>query len=231
MNLARAMPVLVFALLLGLPRAFPNRAVVDAATAGQWQVVADAVAAVPYRIGPWAGRDEQFAPAAIQLLHPNAILSRRYERIGGGGTVSLVVHCTDVRDMRGHWPPMCYPANGWAASPPLPEDGAAVELAVAGRKMAAREYEYQRSEAGGWESRIRVVNLFVLPDGRVTGELREISRQSERLARAVQGVAQVQIVTPAIMQRDQAAAAASELLEGMPDLLEALGAGALGDGS
>ena len=115
MTLDRFMPLLVIALLVGLPRVFPNSVDVDGeARARRMQAVADAIAAAPYRIGPWAGADEPPAPAAIKLLHTNAILARRYERVGGDGSVSvLVVHCTDVRDMRGHWPPMCYPANGW----------------------------------------------------------------------------------------------------------------------
>ena len=90
---------------------------------------------------------------------------------------------------------------------------------------AVRQYEFRRAEAGGWESTIRVMNFFVLPDGRVTAELDEIERRSERLALAVSGVAQIQVVTPAAMPQADAETAAGELLEGMPELLTALGLG------
>lgn len=220
----RTMPLLTLGLLLALPWAFPNRVVVDAATEAQRRAVAEAVKAVPYRIGPWTGTDEEFAPAAMELLHINAILSRRYERIGVSDVNVLVVHCTDVRDMRGHWPPICYPATGWTPAPAARTAGE-TSLPVRSRTVAAREYEYRRAEAGGWESRIHVMSFFVLADGRLTADIHEVDRQSQRLALAVRGVAQIQIVTAAGMPREEAAAAATELLAGMDELFEALGVG------
>ena len=66
---------------------------------------------------------------------------------------------------------------------------------------------------------------FVLPDGTVTREIDDINKQSERLAVTVQGVAQMQVVTPAAMPLDQALDAAQELLGGMDGLLHALNVG------
>ena len=77
-----------------------------------------------------------------------------------------------------------------------------------------------RSYAG--EDVIRIFNAFILPDGRVTPQIDDIYRQSERLALSVQGVAQIQLITMAGMPADEAAACAEELLAGMGDLLNAL---------
>ena len=47
---------------------------------------------------------------------PTAVLSRRFVELGTGRHATLgVIHCGDVRDMNGHYPPSCYPSSGWHA--------------------------------------------------------------------------------------------------------------------
>src|SRR5690606_34429817 len=77
--------------------------------------VATAVESTPYAIGDWRGEDEEVIQAARKLLRPNGMVQRRYVQPGGGGFGLLVVHCKDVRDMEGHYPPICYPSQGWTA--------------------------------------------------------------------------------------------------------------------
>ena len=91
MKIDRLMPLLVLALLPALPRVLPNHTVSDPEGSTRRVAVAAAITAVPYRVGAWVGTDEWFAPAAQELLHPNAILSRRYERIGSGASASLLL--------------------------------------------------------------------------------------------------------------------------------------------
>jgi hypothetical protein len=77
-----------------------------------------AIESVPYLIGDWVGSDVAVPAAAVALLKPNCILSRRYvaERPATGdepiAADVLIVQCRDSRDMAGHYPPNCYPAAG-----------------------------------------------------------------------------------------------------------------------
>ena len=221
-------PGLTVGLLLVLPLLFPNRPSVDAAGLARREAVSAALRDAPYRIGPWVGADVVIPPSAVKILHPNATLSRRFKRIGSGITVILLlVHCTDVRDMRGHYPPVCYPYTGWSFAGP--QEGREATLAIHGRQVAIRVYEFRRIDSDGRESHIRVFNLFFLPDGMVTPQINQINRLSERLALTTQGVAQMQIVTPIGVGSEDAATAAAEILEGMPGVLSALGLWREGD--
>ncbi len=225
---ARLAPLLTIGILLAAPLLFPNRIVAEPGSAARRAAVAEAVRDAPVRIGPWVGTDLEFAPAAMRLLHPNAILSRRFERLGNGArdVHVLVVHCTDLRDMRGHWPPVCYPYTGWSyRDPEGGRRGRDVPIEILGRTLPARVYEFRRIEAPSTERTIRVLDLFVLPDGVVTPEIERINKLSERQALAARGLAQIQVVTDLLTSEDEAVSAAREILEGMPGLLAALGLG------
>lgn len=206
-------------LLVLMPWALPSRIIVTAADVAQQAAIREAMEGAPYRIGNWMGTEVALPPAAIRLLHPNAALGRRFSLGETGMSLSLlIVHCTDARDMRGHYPPVCYPSSGWSFEGPPP--GRPSALMIEGRRVPVRMYEFRRIE-GGSESSIRVFNLFILPDGATTPDLERISWLSERLALSTQGVAQMQIVTSLEVGEQQAADAAAEILGGMPDLFKA----------
>ena len=227
-----ASPWISLALLAALSFALPNRVVFDEASAHRQAEIAAAMRAAPFFIGQWIGEegDESDVPReAQQLLRPNAILNRAYQWPGKMRLHLLIVHCSDARDMIGHYPPSCYPSSGWMRRSATVERD--IELRLADQPTPMRSYIFQRQREDGTEEVIRVFNAFVLPDGTMTPDIGDINRQSERLAVSVQGVAQVQLITAAGVDRDDAAAAAGELLAGMPQLLEALriGRGATND--
>jgi hypothetical protein len=217
-----AAPWLSLLLLVLLSQTLPNRVTPDAAAAARRVEVAAAMEAVPFFVGDWVGEDEAVPREAQKLLRPNAILSRRYRRPGGAWLHLLVVHCSDARDMIGHYPPICYPSAGWVAVP-VPDPDA--QLVLDDRPVPVRTYIFQRVRENGVEETIRVFSAFVLPDGTVTREFGDLRGQSERLAVATQGVAQIQIISAAGISRAEAIEAAGELLTGMPALPEALGIG------
>src|ERR1700691_3902298 len=81
------------------------------------QRCANAVGAFPDVIdtnnGSWTRKDTERRTPAIQLLRPNAILSREYRNDRRKQVVEfLIVDCSDARDLQGHYPPNCYPAQG-----------------------------------------------------------------------------------------------------------------------
>lgn len=215
-----AAPWLSLVVLAGMSRALPNRSQFNPQAEVRQAEVAAAVRAVPRLIGSWVGEDEQVSPQAQELLRPNALLSRTYLRPGGSRIHVLLVHCSDARDMIGHYPPVCYPSSGWIAVPPEGPDTDAI--AFDGAPFPVRVYRFRRLRDQGRDEQIRIFSAFVLPDGTITHRIDDINQQSQRLAVSVQGVAQLQVVTSGRTDRAEAIEAASEVLRGMGDLFDAL---------
>jgi hypothetical protein len=219
-------PALTAGLLLVLPLVFPVHPVVDAADLQRREAIAAVVATAPYFFGDWTGTDFELAPEAQRLLHPNATLSRRYVHWEAKrpDVSVVVVHCADVRDMRGHYPSICYESTGWSyVEAERGSRGRATSLEVRGRRLPCTVYEFRRVEGAGGERAIRVVNLFILPDGTVTSDIGEINRITDRPRLSARGAAQVQVVTDLLVEEATAAAAAGEVLEGLSFVLETLG--------
>ncbi len=217
-------PWATLALIATMSMALPNRVEFDEASVQRRDQISEAMSSAPFFIGPWIGEDTPVLREAQELLRPNAILSRSYQRPGVMRLHLLLVHCSDARDMIGHYPPICYPSSGWVRVPVADHDGD-IEIIVDENALPMRTYLFRRVEDHGVEEVIRIFNAFILPDGSVTRDIDDINRQSERLVVSVRGVAQVQIVSEASVSQEKAVAAAQELLMGMPALLEALGIG------
>jgi len=223
-----AAPGIALAVMFGLPVLMPNHLQLDPVAMARQEAVAAAVAGAPYKIGRWLGRDIEVPRAAVELLKPNAILSRRFQRADGGHSVSLLlVHCMDMRDMGGHYPPNCYPSSGWVSLEDPEADEAMLEFR--GRPLPVAVYAFRRFDDGIRETRIRIYDFFVMPDGKVTPDLAVVRGRSDRLALSAQGVAQMQIITAYEMPAVEAVAAANEILEGMGEILDSLGIGARGE--
>ncbi|MEC9372789.1 MAG: exosortase-associated EpsI family protein [Planctomycetota bacterium] len=184
-----AAPVVTAAILIG--SLATSRIDADAGP-GAEQYHADVRAAIdkiPYRVGPWVGADLEAPPAAVKLLKPNRLLQRRYVDPATGESFSLlVVHCADMRDMRGHYPPICYPAHGWT------QDAAEMEsFTWAGGRYPGVDYDFHRV-VRGTRQEMKIFGFFILPDGRIVAEMDELSRAAGRRSTTQLGAAQVQII-------------------------------------
>jgi hypothetical protein len=219
-----AAPWATIAALLALSVALPNSTAGVQPDVRRNARIKRAVDDLPRFIGRWVSDPtvgENAVPREAQkLLKPNAIAQRHYTSPAGPTVHLVVVHCGDTRDMIGHYPPICYPSAGWEPGDRTNRD---LTLNVQGLSLPVREYVFRGYLEGGREEAIRIFNVFVLPDGGVTREIDDINRQSERLSVAVQGVAQVQVITSARISDAEAVAAAEEILGGLGALFEALG--------
>lgn len=221
---AEASPALTIGALLLLPVVLPNHIEITHTAELRQVGLLAAMEAVPYTIGPWIGTDVEVPADAGEMLHTTAILSRRYDRLPRGPMVSvMLVHCTDSRDMLGHYPPRCYPSSGWSKPDKYDEDGTPFELVAGDLTIPVTEYVYEYPLEHGQTARIRIFNFFILPDGTLSRNKDDIYKQSERLAVAVQGAAQMQVITSLDLPRDQALAEAGELLKGMEQLFQEFG--------
>ena len=150
-----------------------------------------ALDAIPYKIGPAVGVDSEPTAAAVKLLSPNKIIERRYVDPGTGGSFTLlIVHCGDVRDMIGHYPPICYPAHGWKSAAAAP-----VDIELNGERARAFNYDFSRHDEL-FERRMSVLNFFVIPEQGATifDDMKAVERASRSSEVGGLGVAQVQIV-------------------------------------
>jgi hypothetical protein len=171
--------------------------------AGEYHTrVREAIESIPYSITDpvggttWVGKNVDATPAAEKLLRPNKIMQRQYQDLETGRTFSLMlVHCKDVRDMVGHYPPNCYPASGWRQQ--TVQDKA---IGLGEQQLAAREYRFTRLMDGVFESELVVRNFFLLPyagRARVVGDYDALVDASRGRQRTALGAAQVQILSSA----------------------------------
>ena len=141
----------------------------------------------PSRIGDWVGTDVPTPAEAIKLLKPNVILSRRfYNPKSGRAATFLLVHCRDARDLYGHYPPVCYPANGMELRTAEPADWVVADVPIAGKLYKFDE----RSMGDGGKL---VANFLIVP-GSYVPDMDAVYNQAGDYTMRHFGAAQVQVV-------------------------------------
>jgi hypothetical protein len=166
--------------------------------------VRQAVDAAPLRFGEWTGRDVPLPEAAIDLLRPNALLSRQFTSSQTGESFQwLVVQCRDARDLGGHYPPRCYPANGYS-----PVSDRPTRWQIAGLELPGTAYRFSHGPVLD-ESYLDVLHFMVLADGSVVRDMDAVRHAGGDYVTRHYGAAQVQLVTdgtvPAERQRQMLA--------------------------
>lgn len=155
--------------------------------------VAAAIDAIPYSINGMVGTDVTPTPAAVKMLQPNRILQRQYMDPSTGHSTSLmVVHCADMRDMLGHYPPVCYPAHGWIFKSATPFD-----LPWEGKTYPALLYRFTRSGGEMADQNMSVISFFVLPnaDPAIVADMDHLESAARKPEIAGKGAAQFQILS------------------------------------
>ena len=182
------------ALLLGI--AMDGRArdpAID--TTAYHQRVSDAAETLfPLRIGDWVGTVQPTPPAAVALLHPNVLLNRQYRNAKTGEAVTMLfVHCSDARDLVGHYPPVCYPANGLTAGSVEPRD-----WTIEGVPIEAMRYRFVDARLSN-PSEMVVDNFMVLPRGTTARDMYSVQMVAKDRRQRVYGAAEVQVVSNGAM--------------------------------
>ena len=160
-------------------------------------MVSDAVGRV------WVGEQIEVPPAAVTMLEPNAMISRRFRRLGGDEASAsasdpaslqlLAIHCNDARDLLGHYPPNCYPAMGWKMLEATPVDWPNVSVPDAPAAYVGMRYTFEATQERVVH-RIRVYNMMLLPDGTVGRDMESISGATRRLRLRELGAGQLQLL-------------------------------------
>lgn len=151
--------------------------------------VRSAIPLIPYNLGDWVGVDTEIKAEALRILDANASLSRQYTNIHTGQTATLLlVQCPDSRSLLGHYPPVCYPAQGWA-----PNGAKTRDIEAGGVNLRASEYIFKYSELGA-AAQLSVLHFTVLPDGTTSPDMQRLEDFSHDLFKRPLGGASVQFV-------------------------------------
>jgi len=161
--------------------------------------VAQEINAIPIDFGDWVGQQVDLPNAATSLLHPNALVARQYFNEDKGVFATLmIVQCRDARDMGGHYPPVCYPGNGWTQYPEKPARDEVIE------NESIRVYSFHRV-AGRVEREIAIYNLFAFPTGTLSTSMSDVRKLSANYEYRKYGAAQLQVmISGDVDQQDHA---------------------------
>ena len=221
-------PLLCLCLLGGIAlqqrtRLRPDDAVVTSyhARAGK------AVTEMPWKVdclgSTWTAVEHKPETAAVRLLRPNEILSRRYVQNTTSGhpmvAELLIVQCRDSRDMTGHYPPICYRNIGNELVYRRPRD----PLLVGNEKVPYTEYKFEKYARGRVET-LYVYDFFVVPGRGAVDDIKGVDQAAEDYERRFFGAAQFQVViqeavVPDPGARDEIFAA---LIQAKPELITTL---------
>jgi len=169
--------------------------------------VFDAIEAMDWTIGDtehgiWSGREIEQPKAAVQLLRPKKILSRRYtDSSGKSGYGSrycdvLIVQCRDSRDMVGHFPKNCYPNAGETLVREEPRDWQVGNWLITGT-----EYTFERY-SGGQPTRRVVYNFLFAPGQGIVRDIKGVNKAAEDYQWRHFGAAQFQFVMDDSLSRE-----------------------------
>jgi hypothetical protein len=149
-----------------------------------------AVEGIPINVGGWVGAEMDVPPAAVALLRPNVLAGRSYKDESQNRVVTLaVIQCEDTRDMAGHYPPICYPANGWKL---LQTDYIDVSQDEHTTLPVAR-YLFDRSSALETVQKW-VYNVLILPVEGGVKDMDAVRRAASNHMARQRGAAQIQLV-------------------------------------
>ena len=169
----------------------------DAVVTAYHRDAGDVVNAMPWKVEAlgttWTAVEHKPETAAVRLLRPNVILSRRYVQ----NTTSarplvaelLIVQCRDSRDMTGHYPPICYPNIGHQMVYGTPRK----PINVGTERVPFTEYKFEKYTHGRAET-IFVYNFFVVPGRGAVADIKGVDEAAEDYERRFFGAAQFQVV-------------------------------------
>lgn len=182
-------PLLTMSLLAGVVFDQAGRDKAPPGAAEYHAQVREAEALVPYTVGNWVGTDQGIRQEALNILDANSTISRNYRNLLTGRTATLLlVQCADARSLLGHYPPVCYPSQGWS------------QLSSAVTPVPQHYGEYMATEyAFGYDllqqsNTLEVMHFTVLPDGRIAPDMGLLDQAARDRSYTFYGGASIQFI-------------------------------------
>lgn len=171
----------------------------------------------PIAFGRWSSVASDLPESAIELLKPNAIVSRSFTDNRGHVTAHFVlVQCQDARDLGGHWPPNCYKTSGYTQTAAEPRT-----WQVNGMTIPGVSYRFERLTHQG-KADITVDNFMILPGVGFMSDMSSVRQAGGDFQRRYFGAAQVQIVTSSALSHEDRDTVFAELVAGYEPILMAI---------
>jgi len=143
---------------------------------------------LPGKINDWSSADISVPYDAIDKLRPNVLICRNYENlIDGRQVMFLLVQCPDARQLGLHYPPKCYPSQGYTQLSDTRRD-----WEIDGLSIAATEYEFSQGEKRMADKVVE--NFMLLPDGRIEPDIMPVTAAANDVYARYYGAAEVQII-------------------------------------
>ena len=179
-------------------------------------------AQAPRSFGPWTSTSNEIPPSAIELLRPNATLSRSFidtttDPSNPRHAEFLLVQCRDARDLAGHWPPNCYASSGYTETQRTPTTWSVPGLP----SIHGITYQFERTGLDG-TLRLIVDNFLILPGLGFVPDMAAVRTAGDDPRRRNFGAAQVQIITRLGTPPAERQALFKELLTPHTDLLNTI---------
>ena len=175
---------------------------------------------LPMFFGSWLGTDVAVPEAAVRMLKPNVIISRRFDNIRTGESVNfLFVQTRDARDILGHYPPVCYPGQGWTVESVVETDWGPQDKVAGGTA-----YTFSRGELAETVG-LKVDNLLLLPDGTFCRNMDGVERVAQDRLRKSFGAAQIQLVYGGGVSQERQKQITEEFLRFAEQLVTTTGSG------
>ena len=175
---------------------------------------------LPMVMGDWVGTDEPIPTAAVTMLKPNVLISRKFVNVRTGEQANvLLVQCADRRDLLGHYPPVCYPGQGWRIASDKDWNVRVKDVTI-----PAKSYKLVKPSTDKAE-RMIVGNFMIVPDGRLVRDMTGLGGLSGTKSRNQFGAAQMQVVVPGYLTANVREQIFRELVTGHFSLIQAILAG------
>lgn len=183
------------------------------------QVLRRQIDAIPLTLGGYQGSERPIPKEAQALLRPNAAFSRRYTNTNLGRAASLmIIQCADSGDMGGHYPPVCYPANGWTTD----KEAEHVEITVGDTVIPMMRYEFSQKSFDR-AAAMTVYDVFVLPRKGFATDMTTIRRVGANYSVRFLGAAQIQVVVDSTADRSDQEATVVDLLTPILPIIKIMG--------
>lgn len=178
--------------------------------------VRDSAVLIPYRIGNWIGVDKEIRQDALRMVGANLSLSRVYKNLQTGRTATLLlVQSADARSLLGHYPPVCYPSQGWS------KIGSSLRrIPTEMGAIFATEYSfaYETLEA---TAQLAVLHFSILPNGRTAPDMGPLETSARNNATKFFGGSSLQIIVDANIPEFERGQIYEELLRAVSSWIDA----------
>ncbi len=181
-----------------------------------------AASAMPLHFKNWVSMDIPIPPGTVAILHPNVAISRRYQNLSSGLQATfLLVQCRDARDLVGHYPPICYPAQGYQMLNHAPDP-----RVLGSMKLEGTTYEFSSTKAAGKTS-MKIFDVMILPDGRTAPDMEGVNSIARDRRQRNFGAAQMQILTDSAMSEADRAEVIDTVLGSAQPIIDQIRAGVI----